>query len=388
MFQSGHKSVRNADLCRMRFVERKPIRTADGSFSLELADGTETYHSRHGALQESQYVFIAQGLETRASQASLTVLEVGFGTGLNALLAWAWAEKHGVRVHFITLETYPLQEAEWSALSFDVEVAGQPNAFTRMHRADWNVPVALSDSFELEKRTDSWLTFAAEGVADLVFYDAFGPPTHPQMWTAHTLYRAARALKPGGALVTYCAKGVVRRRLQRAGLEVERLPGPPGKREMLRANQTDPVPPAPTRFNLRAYMLLLNETEDAVLVADEVIHGHAMTKFPGGGVEFGEGPEDAVLREALEELGQEVEITGHFYTTGFHQVSAFRATDQLVSIYYRVKLVKPQVFSTLEADAPGDAESPLQFRWVPLDRIASWPLTYIIDQKVGELVGA
>lgn len=370
----------------MSFSERKPIRTQDGSFSLELADGSETYHSRHGALQESRYVFIEKGLDGLSILASVAVLEVGFGTGLNALLAWQWAQANERPVHFITLETYPLTREEWQAISFEVDVQQVANPFTELHEAEWNKPIQLSPFFTLEKRTQSWLEYHETDRADVLFFDAFGPPTQPEMWTAHALFRAAQALRPNGIFVTYCAKGVVRRRLAQAGLNVERLPGPPGKREMLRAVRSEHAVPAPARFNLRAYFILFNAAKDAVLVSEECIAGESMTKFPGGGVEFGEGPEDTVEREALEELGRSIEITGHFYTTGFFQRSAFRAQDQLVSIYYTAKLSDETPLNALEADAPLTQGVGLQLRWVPCAHVSEWPFTFPVDRHVAKLL--
>lgn len=366
----------------MDFLKRKPIRTGDGSLSLELDGGTETYHSRHGAVQESRHVFIAEGLDAwRSKPGVIRILEVGFGTGLNALLAWEWAEQHQREVHFQTLEPYPLKRAEWEALSFEIEVLGAPKAWSDLHGADWERTVPLSGRFSLEKLRLTWEDWNREPV-DVVFFDAFGPPTQPEMWTSVSLLRAARALRPEGMLVTYCAKGVVRRRMEQAGLVVERLPGPPGKREMLRAIQPK-EPPAPIdRFNIRCYLLIADQAKHSILVSDECIRGEHVTKFPGGGLEFGEGVVDCLEREALEELGQTVEVGQHFYTTEGFVRSAYREADQVVSIYCEARLNTAAQFRTAQRPMDFPPDGGESFRWVHWEDLHPEDFRFPADQAV------
>jgi tRNA U34 5-methylaminomethyl-2-thiouridine-forming methyltransferase MnmC len=241
------------------------IETSDGSHSLFVPALNETYHSRHGAMQESQWVFIKNGLASafdsaRASKepriheagfgntevklqedqgperSRVRIHEVGFGTGLNALLAMRWAEEHQVNVHFTTLETNVLSPELAAQLNY---ASSEPERsdFLKMHTCAWNEDVAVTSYFTLHKAQRRVQDEQAESEYDVVFYDAFGPPTQPEMWTLSIFQRMYSALKPGGIFVTYCAKGQVRRDLQAAGFTVERLPGPPGKREMLRATK-------------------------------------------------------------------------------------------------------------------------------------------------------
>ena len=162
--------------------------------------------------------------------------EVGFGTGLNALLAMRWAEEHQVNVHFTTLETNVLSPELAAQLNY-ASSDPERSDFLKMHTCAWNKDVAFTSYFTLHKAQRRVQDEQAESEYDVVFYDAFGPPTQPEMWTLSIFQRMHAALKPGGIFVTYCAKGQVRRDLQAAGFTVERLPGPPGKREMLRATK-------------------------------------------------------------------------------------------------------------------------------------------------------
>lgn len=210
------------------------ITTADGSTSLYLPQIDETYHSRHGAIQESMHVFIRMGLQHVApniGQRVVRILEVGFGTGLNALLT---AQVNGVSVHYTGIDTVPLPEAVYRRLSFD----GLDNKLLlAMHETEWDTPYNISAHFVLHKMLGRVQDIDLPASLDLVYYDAFGPRAQGEMWELPVFERLAAVLVPGGVLVTYCAKGQVRRDLQTAGFDIERLTGPPGKREMLRATK-------------------------------------------------------------------------------------------------------------------------------------------------------
>ena len=164
------------------------------------------------------------------------LLEVGFGTGLNALLAMRWAEEHQVHVHFTTLETNALSIELAEQLNY-ASSEQERSDFLNMHAAPWNQDVVITPHFTLHKALREVQSEVSDSQYDVIFFDAFGPPTQPEMWTADIFRRMFSALKPGGILVTYCAKGQVRRDMQSVGFTVERLPGPPGKREMLRATK-------------------------------------------------------------------------------------------------------------------------------------------------------
>ena len=226
-------------ICRQLSTENTDItliETSDGSHSLFVRSLNETYHSRHGAVQESQWVFIKQGLDHLQESKKPRIHEVGFGTGLNALLAMRWAEEHRVHVHFTTLETHVLSLELAAQLNY-ASSEQEHSDFLKMHAAEWNQDILITPHFTLHKALREVQSEISESQFDVAFFDAFGPPTQPDMWTPDIFRRMFNALKPGGILVTYCAKGQVRRDMQSVGFSVERLPGPPGKREMLRATK-------------------------------------------------------------------------------------------------------------------------------------------------------
>ncbi len=213
------------------------IQTADGSHSLFNAELNETYHSRHGARQESDYVFIRQGLQyvLDKTQQPITVLEVGFGTGLNALLTWTAAELLHRKINYLTLETFPLPATVWKQLNYG-NTPEEEKKFAAIHEAGWNEWATLSEIFSLHKKQEAIQQASVPPASiDLIYFDAFAPDKQPGMWTLEVFEKVFGWLKPEGALVTYCAKGQVKRDLRAAGFEVQTLSGPPGKREMIRA---------------------------------------------------------------------------------------------------------------------------------------------------------
>ena len=213
------------------------ITTADGSHSLLNTALNETYHSQHGALQESNHVFIDHGLRffhVRYNPQAIRVFEVGFGTGLNAWLALQYSEKTGVSIDYTTLETSPLPEAVWSKLNYATTADGR-NHFTGIHSAAWDGAAAITGQFTLRKISASLQEFSAHAKFDVVFFDAFAPSKQPEMWEIDLLRKVVGWLDAPGVFVTYCAKGQVKRDLRSLGTSVETLAGPPGKREMVRA---------------------------------------------------------------------------------------------------------------------------------------------------------
>ncbi|HRF82602.1 MAG TPA: tRNA (5-methylaminomethyl-2-thiouridine)(34)-methyltransferase MnmD [Flavobacteriales bacterium] len=219
-------------------ADLRPERTADGSLTLRSAVLDEQYHSLHGAVQESTHVFIKAGLEF-VGRPHVDVLEIGLGTGLNLLLTWIRCLEGKCTVGYTALEPYPLSVGLLEALDHCNELAwpGLQEPFlermTVPREEPWEVLGGLR--FQLLQQQVQDLQLVA--VADVIYFDAFGPPTQPDMWTLDVFHRMFKALRPGGVLVTYCAKGEVRRTMQQAGFSVERLPGPPGKREMLRGRK-------------------------------------------------------------------------------------------------------------------------------------------------------
>lgn len=215
---------------------RRPLevqRTADGSPTLFVPGLDEHYHSVKGARTESLHIFIDQGMRA-CRVAAPRVLEVGFGTGLNALLTWDEADGRHRPVRYTTLECYPLSPAAVRALDY-----GEPARLQQLHDTPWEQAVPLSPFFTLlKRRADFTVLTLPPSSFDVVYMDAFAPEKQPEMWSEARFAQLFRALAPGGILTTYCAKGAVRRLLQAAGFLTERLPGPPGgKREMLRARK-------------------------------------------------------------------------------------------------------------------------------------------------------
>lgn len=213
--------------------------TEDGSQTIYLPEMDEHYHSVHGAIQESLHIYIEQGL-LQTTKKELSILEIGFGTGLNAYLTYCFAKKEGMSVHYSSLEKYPLNKAEYTLLNYPNNIFPEHLLiFNQMHQAEWNTIIQISERFKLEKIHADLLTFQFNETPqfDLVYYDAFGPGKQPEMWTEDILHQVAASVKPGGILVTYCAKGTVRRAFSAEGFTMERIPGPKGKKEILRGKK-------------------------------------------------------------------------------------------------------------------------------------------------------
>ncbi|KAA9340295.1 tRNA (5-methylaminomethyl-2-thiouridine)(34)-methyltransferase MnmD [Adhaeribacter soli] len=216
--------------------------TNDGSHTLYVPALNEHYHSVHGALQEALHVFIKHGLEPVLANATtpINLLEIGFGTGLNAILTLQafLTQKHSVL--YDTLEKYPLPEEVIAQLQFENFILNPELLayFRKLHAAPWNTEAAIRPNFTLQKLHADLENFALPAnTYDLVYFDAFAPEKQPELWTDEIFAKIGQALKPGGVLVSYCAKGSFKRSLKAAGLTVEALPGPPGKREMTRARK-------------------------------------------------------------------------------------------------------------------------------------------------------
>lgn len=211
--------------------------TSDGSHTLFVPELEEHYHSVNGAIQESTHVFLEAGLRL-CKKNSIRVFEVGFGTGLNAFLTFLDARKYSKSIHYTSIELYPISEELVQGLNYSQLLSPEDDtAFKTLHTSDWDKSVAIDPFFVLEKIKADFQDWdeVFPDLFDVVFFDAFAPDKQPEMWTQLVFDKIFKMMSGGGILVTYCAKGVVRRMLQSSGFEVERLPGPPGKREMLRA---------------------------------------------------------------------------------------------------------------------------------------------------------
>jgi tRNA U34 5-methylaminomethyl-2-thiouridine-forming methyltransferase MnmC len=224
------------------FSEKSPeiklLTTEDGSHTLYVPDIDESYHSSHGAMQESEYIFIKAGLD-QCPKKNISVLEVGFGTGLNAFLTLLEAEKKKLNIQYCSLEKYPIGMENVIELNYpDLIDPSRKALFGMLHYWQWNKPVQLTPDFLLQKIHTDFTEYNFDNQFDVVFFDAFSPDKQPEMWTEQQFRKIFNACYPNAVLTTYCAKGAVRRAMIAAGFSVERLPGPPGKREILRARKS------------------------------------------------------------------------------------------------------------------------------------------------------
>ncbi|HTF02955.1 MAG TPA: tRNA (5-methylaminomethyl-2-thiouridine)(34)-methyltransferase MnmD [Bacteroidia bacterium] len=222
-----------------KFYNREIVLTSDGSSSIYLPEFNEHYHSTHGAVQESRHVFMKRGWEeVIRGKSSIEILEVGFGTGLNAWLVYEETlSGNSPEVYYSAIEAFPVTTEMASLLNYCSPE--QKAEFMKLHEADWNAGITISLQFILEKIQTTLADFVPFRKYDLVFFDAFAPRVQPEMWTKEVFDKMFAAMSPGGILVTYCSKGEVRRNMIAAGFTVEKVPGPPGKREMLRAVKSD-----------------------------------------------------------------------------------------------------------------------------------------------------
>lgn len=228
-------------------MKRELITTADGSHSLYVRDLDEHYHSIHGAIQESKHVFIETGLKHIVSKnfKEINILEIGFGTGLNALLTLMEAEKLNIKINYTSLEAYPLNIELTGVLNYVELLSRSENAdevnlktiFDKLHSSDWKKEIQFSKNFSLNKLQNTLQEIKFNKTFDLIYFDAFGPRVQPEMWTEEVFSKIFEATGPQGCLVTYCAKGEVKRTLKKVGYTVESLPGPPRKREMVRGTK-------------------------------------------------------------------------------------------------------------------------------------------------------
>ena len=198
------------------------------------------YHSMHGAITEAEHVFIENGLRwlTARGIKCIKILETGFGTGLNALLSIIESRKTGIEVDYYAFDLYPLEEELYTKLNYGerIDSQGAGDLLFKMHKAPWGDVVQIGADFRLKKIRADWRHFnIPKEFFNMVYYDAFGPDLQPSLWEKEVLISIGRWVAPDGVLVTYAAKGQVRRDLMEAGFDVDRLPGPKGKRHMLRA---------------------------------------------------------------------------------------------------------------------------------------------------------
>ncbi len=212
--------------------------TEDGSHSIFSQEYGVSYHSKFGAFTETQHVFINASLRFKAVlQKNISILEIGFGTGLNALVTFFEAKKRNLEIKYVGVEAYPISVEQAKELNYssflDLEI--NPDIFLQLHEISWNSPVQLTNQFKIEKVKKKFESIDYNNHFDIIYFDAFAPEAQPELWNEEMMRKMYNALLPDGILVTYCAKGVVKRTMKKVGFTVEALPGPPGKREMTRA---------------------------------------------------------------------------------------------------------------------------------------------------------
>jgi tRNA U34 5-methylaminomethyl-2-thiouridine-forming methyltransferase MnmC len=213
----------------------KLILTADGSHTLFVSELNEHYHSVHGAVQESSHIFIRNGLEVCKAD-PLSIFEVGFGTGLNALLTAVICSSGNRKVNYTAIEKYPLDSSTIRSLNHH-QFAGEKGKeiFNMIHASPWNININICKNFNLKKIESDLTKEQLPGRYDLIYFDAFGPDKQPEMWTRKIFEGISSVTNKNGIFVTYSAKGDVKRSLKACGFDVTLLPGPPGKRQMIRA---------------------------------------------------------------------------------------------------------------------------------------------------------
>ncbi|PIA78097.1 SAM-dependent methyltransferase [Gaetbulibacter sp. 4G1] len=242
-------------------MKREIVITADGSSTIHLPEWDEQYHSKHGAIQEAYHVFIKHGLhyfcnseQSEESQRkkidvtsssvekyrNISILEIGFGTGLNAFITLLEAKKLKIFVDYFGVEAYPVLMDEINQLNYSEElnVEDKSSLFNKLHEVSWEEFHKVTSYFSLAKQKRFFSEIKEENCYNIIYFDAFGARVQPELWTESIFQKMYSALKIKGILVTYSAKGSVRRAMETVGFKVERLPGPPGKREMLRATKS------------------------------------------------------------------------------------------------------------------------------------------------------
>ncbi|MDM1044991.1 tRNA (5-methylaminomethyl-2-thiouridine)(34)-methyltransferase MnmD [Myroides sp. 1354] len=224
-------------------MKRKIIVTSDGSHSLEVEEWGETYHSIHGAIQESNHVYIEQGLMKFMNQEEIKIVEFGLGTGLNAFLTMAATIPNHKKIVYHSIEAFPLIQEEYELLTFPTllsEFKEGEELFKALHQAPWNEDVLLHPQIQLHKLKATFETVELQGNDfDLVYFDVFGYQFQPHLWSEAIFKTAYNSLRQGGVLVTYACRNPIKRNMKAAGFTIEIVPGPPGKREMLLAYKSE-----------------------------------------------------------------------------------------------------------------------------------------------------
>lgn len=218
-------------------MKHEIIITQDGSTSIYVPELDETYHSKFGAIQEAKHVFIKNGLDLFEDGSEISILEIGFGTGLNALITMLEAEKRNLKINYVGVEAYPIAFEEISQLNYVTQLNSpeKKDDFEKMHQTNWEEEIVINSNFRITKRKQYFTDISDENTFDLIYFDAFGFTVQPELWNEAIFEIMYKALKSKGILTTYACRTSIKNAMQFAGFQTLKLPGAPGKREMLRA---------------------------------------------------------------------------------------------------------------------------------------------------------
>lgn len=219
-------------------MKREIIITNDGSTTIRIPDWDENYHSTHGAIQEAKHVFIKNGLDLFQNQDSISILEIGFGTGLNAFITFL-ETLNKEKLNYVGVEAYPISQEEIVQMNYVSELDAEKyqEIFDKMHACDWENQQTITENFLLTKRKQFFQDIKDKNQFDLIYFDAFGFPLQPELWSEVIFKKMYDALLPKGTLVTYACRSSIKNAMLSVGFSIEKLPGAPGKREMLRATK-------------------------------------------------------------------------------------------------------------------------------------------------------
>ena len=218
-------------------MKHEIIITQDGSSSIYIPELDETYHSKFGAIQEAKHVFVKNGLDLFENGSEISILEIGFGTGLNALITMLEAEKRNLKINYAGVEAYPIALNEILQLNYveQLEVPEKKEDFEKMHATNWEEEIVITPNFTLTKRKRLFEDISDENTFDLIYFDAFGFTVQPELWNEEIFEIMYKSLKNRGILTTYACRTSIKKAMQHVGFQTLKLPGAPGKREMLRA---------------------------------------------------------------------------------------------------------------------------------------------------------
>jgi len=216
-------------------LKREIIKTNDGSTTIHLPELDESYHSKHGAIQEAYHVFLKNGLSLFQGN-SISILEIGFGTGLNAFITFLETKNSNQSIDYVGVEAYPVEFEEALQMNYSEQIdETQKSVFEQMHSSVWNEKLQITEHFTLTKRQQFFHDIIDMAAFDLIYFDAFRYRVQPELWSEEIFRIMYNSLKPNGVLVTYACRTSIKNAMHLAGFSVEKLPGAPGKREMLRA---------------------------------------------------------------------------------------------------------------------------------------------------------